>query len=113
MHYYNMYHLTFIEGVYERRNFYYHNLKNALNLQRELLIVEINNLISEETGYDQLKIYGWFDVKNEELQKLLNILIELTYKDDCDNFQIKIEVEEIKFQDDVKIEDYDLLTRVL
>jgi hypothetical protein len=49
-----MYHLTFSEGLYERKHFYYHNKQNALLLQRDLLIVEINNLISEETEHTHL-----------------------------------------------------------
>lgn len=105
-----MYHLTFCEGLYERKHFYYHNKQNALLLQRDLLIVEINNLISEETEHTHLNFL--FVVPNGELQKLLDILIELAYKDDCDRFFIKVEIEEIKFQDDVKIEDDEMMVTV-
>ena len=106
-----MYHLSFIEGNFERKSFFYHNIKNALQLQRELLIVEINNLVTEETGSHQFNIYDW-TLCNTELQKLLHVLIELCYRDDSNNFQIKIEVDEIKFQDDVKVEDDTLLVKV-
>ena len=105
-----MYHLTFFEGLYERKHYYYHNKENALQLQRDLLIIEINNLISEETEHDHLNFL--YFVLNGELQKLLDILIELAYKDDYDRFLIKIEIEEIKFQDDVKIEDDELMVIV-
>jgi hypothetical protein len=36
----------------------------------------------------------------------------LAYKDDYDRFQIKVEIEEIKFQDDVKIEDDEMMVIV-
>jgi len=103
-----MYCLTFQEGDL-KRNFYYHNYKNALKLQRDLLIVEINKLVTEETGEAQFKFdevnclmnqeTGASKMSNYDLQRLLNVLIELAYKDDSFQFRINVDIEEIICED--------------
>jgi hypothetical protein len=59
----------------------------------------------------QLNISNW-KLSNDDLQALLNVLIEISYKDDSDNFLITIDIDEIKFQDNVIIEDDYLLTEI-
>ena len=43
-----MYLLTFKEGENEPKNFYYFNNNNAIKMQRQMILKELNNLIAHK-----------------------------------------------------------------
>ena len=79
-----MYCLTFRDacGKLEQR-FYFNYFINAVQIQRDLLILEINKLIADETDEGPFKFKD--EMSNYDLQRLLRVLLMLAYKDDFDN----------------------------
>jgi len=93
-----MYCLTFKDecGKIEKR-FYYNNFINAVQMQRDLLILEINKLIADETDEGPIEFKG--EMSNYDLQRLERVLLMLAYKDDFDNVEITVKVDEIICED--------------
>ena len=98
-----MYCLTFNDacGKIEKR-FYYNNFVNAVKMQRDFLIIEINKLVSEETDEGPFKFSE--HMCNNDLQRLLRVLIMLTYKDDFDRFEITVDINEVSCEDKLLID---------
>lgn len=90
-----MYCLTFKEGD-EIKTFYYHNLSNAVAMQRALLINEIDSIVDFcLNDLDNDFTYDEFD--NQALQKILELIIKMVHREE--KYQITVDIVEIKFED--------------
>ncbi len=94
-----MYLLLFKDfGEDVERCFYFHNLDKAEKMKRELLLIEIDNLIKED-------ITANADVETQmctdALQQLLNLLIIFVYKESSDDFTVTCTIEKIIFEDTI------------
>jgi hypothetical protein len=98
-----MYCLSFTEIGLETKNFFFHSFIKAQELQRQLLIVEINNIITSETDEQpfEKKFFedGLSNMSNYYLDRLLNILIKINYRDEWEHHIINIEINDILFED--------------
>jgi hypothetical protein len=98
-----MYCLSFTEIGLETKNFFFHSFIKAQELQRQLLIVEINNIITSETDEQAFKFNnvedGTTNMSNYYLERLLNTLIKLNYRDEWEHHIINIEINDILFED--------------
>jgi hypothetical protein len=94
-----MYCLTFTENNEIQRTFYYYDFDKAEMLQRNLIIIEINNLIKDP---DDLFISGSIKFEgstNYELQRLLNCILSYKHGENYVNNSIKIQINELIFED--------------
>ena len=94
-----MYCLTFSESGEETHTFYYNNFCNASKLQRELLIIEINNLVKNKCGENPFDL-DELQMSNYELHRMLNVLIRLNYGEDYIDNIISVTVESLYFEDE-------------
>jgi hypothetical protein len=94
-----MYCVSFVEGSIELKFFFYHNLSNALKFQRDLLVIELNKLLDVDDSYMTGSI-NFDSCENNELQRLLNLILSLKYSIEYEKYEIGIELTEIKFEDE-------------
>jgi hypothetical protein len=93
-----MYCVSFVEGSIELKFFFYHNLSNALKFQRNLLVIELNKLLDVDDSYMTGTI-NFDSCTNQELQRLLNLILSLKYSIEYEKYEIGIELTEIEFED--------------
>jgi hypothetical protein len=108
-----MYCLKFTEIGLESKNFFYHSFIKAVELERQLLIIEINNIITFETDEEPFifdvvsnNVVGecrYEKMTNHDLYRLFLTLIKIAYKDEWEHHLINIEIDEIKFKDKIEI----------
>lgn len=90
--------IDLIEGSIDLKNFFYHNIENAVKLQRDLLVTEVNKVLTNDECY--INTFIKFDsCSNTELQRLLNSILLLKHGNGLEMYAITIEVTEIKFED--------------
>lgn len=95
-----MYCLTFTEIGLHSTNFFYHSFIKAVEMQRTLLINEINNMISIDTDIEPFKFHNLLpDVSNHDLIEILEILNKLKNRDEWTHHIINIEINDILFED--------------
>jgi hypothetical protein len=95
-----MFCLNFKESGGDEKKFYFNHFRNAVNMQRELLIIEINNIIKSECGENPFDNDDLCKLNNMDLNKLLHVLIRLNYRDDYYENNILIAIEHIFFEDE-------------
>ena len=90
-----MYCLSFIEGDIVR-NFYYHSFSNATAMQKQLLHIELTQVIEDDDKYISGCIK--FDsCTNGELQRLLNCILSFKHREDYENKKIEVEINKVLF----------------
>jgi hypothetical protein len=104
-----MYCLTFSEIGLESKNFFFHSFIKATELQRQLIIIEINELIKWETDeepfkFDEVDNYvigecRYAKMSNFDLYRLLTTMIKMVYRDEWEQHIINIEINDILFED--------------
>jgi hypothetical protein len=94
-----MYCLTFSESGEETQTFYFNNFCNASKMQRDLLIIEINNIVKNKCGENPFDL-DELQMSNYELHRMLNVLIRLTHGDDYIDNIISVTVESVFFEDE-------------
>jgi hypothetical protein len=108
-----MYCLTFTEIGLESKNFFFHSYNKAIELQRQLIIIEINELVKWQTDEGPFKfdevhnsVLGEFrDAKmsNYELYRLLITMLKMSHKDEWEQHIINIEINDILFEDQTEV----------
>jgi hypothetical protein len=94
-----MYYLLFEEIGQDPKCFYFHDLQNAENMKKELLLIEINNILRDECGQDPFDVFD-DSMNNYDLHRVLDVLIKLNYRDEYDDKKISITVSNITFEDE-------------